>query len=153
LPRKLEQFELAAHARDLLDIPRVVAVEPPRLRRRPLLGEDIQALRHARRLRFPGTPRLVVLYDPRQYHLARCLCVQHEAELWYSRGGSEPPRNEGEAVDLSDFHQMASELAAGVVVPGQCENPRQDNQPLRDRLVELEIISSRPFVPGARAGR
>jgi hypothetical protein len=32
LPGRLEGFELEAHARDLLSIPRVVALEPPRIR-------------------------------------------------------------------------------------------------------------------------
>ena len=40
----------------------------------------------ARRLRFPGEPRVFVLYRPRQYPLARALLGVHEpAELWYVR--------------------------------------------------------------------
>ena len=67
LPRKLEQFDLVAHARDLLAIPRVVAVEPSRFHRRSLLGDDIAAIRQVRRLRFPGQPKVIVLYDPHRF--------------------------------------------------------------------------------------
>jgi hypothetical protein len=154
LPSKLEQFELAEHARDLLAIPRVVAVEPPRWRRRALLGDDMQALRHVRRLKFPGQPRVVVLYDPRQYHLGRTLCARYEAELWYSRGESLPPggsRAEEEEIAMQD--QLASEMASGTLTPGQGEDPRGDNEPVRRRLAELDVINARPFVPGRRVGR
>ena len=53
LPGRLEGLELEAHARDLLSIPRVVALEPSRLRPRRLL-RDAALLRQGRRLRFPG---------------------------------------------------------------------------------------------------
>ncbi|HZU60805.1 MAG TPA: hypothetical protein VE983_07545 [Solirubrobacteraceae bacterium] len=154
LPSALEEFELAEHARDLLSIPRVVAVEPPRWRRRALLGDDMQALRHVRRLRFPGQPRVIVLYDPRQYHLARALCVTHQAELWYSRGHSLPATaSMSEAEDMVMLDQFASELASGTLSPGRGEDPRGDNEPLRRRLVELDVINARPFVPERRVGR
>lgn len=151
LPRKLEEFELAGHARDLLEVPRVVAVEPGRLSRRSLLGDDLVAVRQARRMRFPGQPRLLVLYDPRQYHLARALAVKHEAELWYFRGGSiGPPRDEQEGAELTMLDQLAGELAVQTLTGRSGNTPRTDNEPIRRRLVELEVISSRPFVPGAR---
>lgn len=70
LPRRVEEFELAAHAQDLLAIPRVVALEPSRARTRRLRRNTITALQ-ARRLRFPGRPRVFVLYEPEQYPLAR----------------------------------------------------------------------------------
>lgn len=151
LPRKLEEFDLAAHARDLLDIPRVVAVEPSRFRRRTLLGEDIRAMRQARRLRFPGRPRLIVLYDPHQYHLARALCAKHDAELWYFRGTAmEPPRTEEEGAEVALLDQMSAEAAVQTLVARASRSSRSDNDPVRQRLVELEVINSRPFVPGAR---
>lgn len=151
LPDKLEEFDLAAHARDLLDVPRVVAVEPSRFRRRTLLGDDIRAMRQARRLRFPGRPRMVVLYDPHQYHLARALSVKHEAEVWYFRGTAVAPGlTEEEAAELAMLDQMAGEVAVQTLVAGASADPRSDNEPIRRRLIELEIISSRPFVPGAR---
>lgn len=151
LPRKLEEFDLAAHARDLLEIPRVVAVEPSRFQRRSMLGDDIKALRQARRLRFPGQPKVVVLYTPRDYHLARALSARHAAEVWYFRGTAiEPPSTEAEGAELALLDQMADEVAVQTLVAGATESVRSDNEPLRRRLVELEVISARPFVPGAR---
>src|SRR5436305_1786742 len=150
LPSKLEEFDLAAHARDLMDVPRVVAVEPSRFRRRTLLGDDIRALRQARRLRFPGRPKVIVVYNPHQYHLARALSVKHEAELWYFRGTAiEPAHTDEEAAELTLLDQMADEAAVQTLVAGAAESPRSDNEPIRRRLVELEVISSVPFVPGA----
>lgn len=149
LPRKLEEFDLAAHARDLLEVPRVVAVEPSRFRRKRLLGEDIAALRQARRLRFPGAPRLVVLYDPHQYHLARALAARHEAELWYFKGTAvDPPRDDEERIELELLDQMADEVAVQTLAADAAGNPRSDNEPVRRRMIELEIISSRPFILG-----
>ncbi len=83
LPGKLEGIALEAHARDLLSIPRVIALEPSRVRPPRFLRDGI-SLRQARRLRFPGQPRLLLLYHPAQYPLARALCACHEdQELWY----------------------------------------------------------------------
>jgi hypothetical protein len=45
---------------------------------------------------------------------------------------------------------MADEVAVQTLVAGATESVRSDNEPLRRRLVELEVISARPFVPGAR---
>jgi hypothetical protein len=154
LPAKLEEFELVEHARDLLSIPRVVAVEPPRWRRRALLGDDMQALRHVRRLKFPGQPRVVVLYDPRQYYLGKALCARYEAELWYSRGESLPPvESKAEEEDMAIMDEFASEAASGTLTPGDHEDARADNEPIRRRLAELDVINARPFVPGRRIGR
>ena len=151
LPAKLEEYALAAHARDLLDIPRVVAVEPSRFRADRVAASDLMVIRQARRLRFPGKPRVLVLFHPRQYRLARGLAARHDAELWYVTGGPwEPLAAQGEETDLRIFDQRAREVAAGIVVATESQSPRVDNQPLRSRLVELEIISSKPFVPGAR---
>ncbi len=151
LPHKLEDFDLADHARDLLDIPRVVAVEPSRFRRRALLGDDVVALRQAQRLRFPGRPKAIVLYDPQQYHLARALSTKHDAEVWYFRGTAiEPAATDEAAAELALLDQMAGEAAVQTLVAGAAESPRADNEPIRRRLIELEVISSRPFIPGGR---
>jgi hypothetical protein len=151
LPSKLEEYALAAHARDLLDIPRVAALEPSRVRAPRLAGSDAVIIRQARRLRLPGKPRVVVLFHPRQYRLARALSAQHEAEIWYVTGGPfEPLAVPGEEADLRLYDQRAREVAAGIVVATGSRSPRIDNEPLRSRLVELDIISSKPFVPGAR---
>jgi hypothetical protein len=144
LPRRLEEFELADHARELLAIPRVVAVEPSR-RRTPRLLRDTLPWRHAKRLRFPGEPRALVLYHPAQYPLARALMARHrEAELWYiapeiAELDAERGYQPGE---LIEFDQLARGRARQTVGTG--------DGALRYRLRELEIISPRPFVPGAR---
>ena len=49
LPSKLEGFELEAHARGLLSIPRVIALEPSRFRT-PRLLRNAVGMRQARRL-------------------------------------------------------------------------------------------------------
>ena len=151
LPAKLEDMALAAHARDLLDIPRVVALEPSRARAPRLSRSEAVIIRQARRLRFPGKPRVLVLFHPRQYRLARGLSARHQAEIWYVTGEPlEPFEVAGEEEDLRLFDQRAREVAAGIVVATGSQSPQMENQPLRSRLVELEIISPKPFVPGAR---
>ncbi|MDQ6834596.1 MAG: hypothetical protein M3016_00230 [Actinomycetota bacterium] len=152
LPRRLEEFELAAHARDLLQIPRAVALEPPRVATLGFLA-DVVATRNARRLRFPGKPRVIVLYDPRQYPLARALGSRYqEAELWYARPDRSAVQASGERRlgELLAFDERAAERASGVLVATAGADPRLENEPLRRRLRELEVISSRAFVPGAR---
>jgi hypothetical protein len=110
-------------------------------------------IRQVRRLRFPGKPRVLVLFHPRQYRLARALAARHEAEIWYVTGGPlDPLEAEGEEEDLRLFDQWAREVAAGIIVATGGQSPRSENEPLRSRLVELEIISSKPFIPGARVG-
>jgi hypothetical protein len=147
LPRRLEQFELHAHARELLQVPRVVALEPPRRRTPRWLRNSIPA-RQAKRLKLPGEPRLVVLYHPAQYPLARAVYARFgDVELWYVRPDpatvtAEPPYARDELIELD---QLACERAA-------YDEPHEGlaGEPLRIRLRELEIISHRPFVPGAR---
>lgn len=151
LPSKLEEFELADHARDLLAIPRVIALEPSRARI-PRFLRDAAPARTARRLRLPGEPRMLILYHPRQYPLARALYARYEqAELWYIR--PEPQalqvRDEREREELSELDQLACARATPARVLSQLTNPSDLRDPLRLRLRELEIISPRPFVPGA----
>jgi hypothetical protein len=147
LPCELERFERAPHARELLQIPRVIALEASR-RRAPRWLRDSLPVRQARRLRLPGTPRMFVVYHPTQYPLARALCARYaDGELWYAR--PDPTSLVAERTftleELRELDQLASERAA-------LDQP--DNglagEALRIRLRELEIISHRPFVPGAR---
>jgi hypothetical protein len=155
LPCRLEDFELESHARNLLAIPRVLAVEPSRHRTPRWLREGI-ALRHAKRLRFPGRPRAVVLYDPRSYLLARALLGRYpEAELWYV-----PPDRaalhaaaQREDADLIEFDRYARSRADQLLPVTPDGDPRVENEPLRARLLELEVISHRPFIPALRATR
>jgi hypothetical protein len=152
LPCRLEEFELAAHARDLLPIPRVVAVEPPRARARRLRRNQVSALQ-ARRLRFPGEPRTLVLYHPGQYPLARALLGVHdEAELWYVRPDAAALRAEAPAGqdELIEFDELASARAQHVLPATPDGDPRVENEPLRSWLWELGVITHRPFLPGLR---
>lgn len=75
LPRPVE--EMGAPVEELLAAPGVAAVEPPRLTAAVFAG--IQA----RRLKLPGFPRAIAVFDPQQYPLARALRALHpDAELW-----------------------------------------------------------------------
>jgi hypothetical protein len=150
LPGKLEEFEFAAHARDLLSIPRVLALEPGRFRT-PRFLRDTASARAARRLRLPGEPRVFVLYHPRQYPLARALCARHtQAELWYIRPEPAQLLAADPAEELTDLDQLATERAGPARVISQTAEAAELREPVRLRLLELEIISARPFVPGAR---
>ena len=108
---------------------------------------DAAALRQARKLRFPGQPRLAVLYHPAQYPLARALMGQHDVELWYI-----PPAGETiagadrvESVDLRDFDELAREHATRVLTLD--DDGQVPDEPLRARLLELDVINPHAFVP------
>lgn len=156
LPGKLEGIALEAHARDLLSIPRVIALEPSRVRP-PRFLRDAISLRQARRLRFPGQPRLLLLYHPAQYPLARALCARYEdLELWYLSPPGRPDRPDPKNPATAD-QGHAREAALDVLAR---ERARQvlpvteaggvDDAPLRQRLRELDVINPRAFLPGAR---
>jgi hypothetical protein len=152
LPSKLERFELARHAQNLLEIPRVVALEPPRVGTFGWFADGI-TVRFARRARFPGDPRALVLYHPRQYPLARALLAHYEdTELWYARPDPESvgAAAGGHADELRELDDRAYERADHVLAVTVEGDPRLENEPLRRRLLELEVISARPFWPGAR---
>lgn len=149
LPGRLEGLALEAHARDLLSIPRVVALEPSQVRPPRFLREAI-SLRLARRLRFPGRPRLLLLYHPAQYPLARALCAYHEdLELWYVR----PDRSaletadQAQARELLVFDELARERARQVLT---ATDGGVADAPLRARLRELDVINPYAFIPGTR---
>lgn len=148
LPAKLEDFELQAQARGLLSIPRVIALEPSRFRT-PRLMRNAVGIRQARRLAFPGRPRILVLYHPAQYPLARALLANDvELELWYF-----PLVDEAglEADELREFDRLAREHASQTMpVPGGGE---VDDAPLRERMWELDVINPRAFVPAPRSRR
>jgi hypothetical protein len=108
LPERLEAFELRERVEDLLTAPGVVAVDPPRLsyaaaRRAGEAFADGLAGVQARRMRLPGLPRAIVVFDVLQYPLARSLTALHpDAELWYGP----PPDRSG------PLHDIAAERAA-----------------------------------------
>ena len=149
LPGRLEGIALEAHARDLLSIPRVIALEPSRIRP-PRFLRDAISLRQARRLRFPGQPRLLLLYHPAQYPLARALCARYEdLELWYLSPGR-PDRPAGDQADAREaaLDMLARERARQVLPVTEAGGV--DDAPLRERLRELDVINPRAFLPGAR---
>jgi hypothetical protein len=149
LPGRLEGLALEAHARDLLSIPRVVALEPSRVRPARFL-RDAVSLRQARRLRFPGRPRLLLLYHPAQYQLARALCACHEnLELWYIPPGRTAleTADQAHARELLVFDELARERATQVLTAAE---GGVDSAPLRARLRELDVINPHAFIPGAR---
>lgn len=153
LPGPLEGFEREEHARSLLAIPRVVALEASR-RRTPGWLRNALPMRQARRLRLPGELRLVVLYHPAQYALARALCAHHDgAELWYL-----PPdrstvtgRNPEETQELLVADSLARDRSTNTLTETPAANSFDDA--LRVRLHELDVISARAFFPEARFTR
>ena len=155
LPGKLEGIALEAHARDLLSIPRVIALEPSRIRP-PRYLRDAISLRQARRLRFPGQPRLLLLYHPAQYPLARALCARYEdLELWYVSPGRQDQPDQPAAGQPDPGEAALDVLArerARQVLP-VTEAGVVDDAPLRERLRELDVINPRAFLPGARTAR
>jgi hypothetical protein len=153
LPGKLEGIALEAHARDLLSIPRVIALEPSRVRP-PRFLRDAISLRQARRLRFPGQPRLLLLYHPAQYPLARALCARYEdLELWYLSPPGRPDRPDPATADQGHAREAALDVLARErarqVLP-VTEAGSVDDAPLRRRLRELDVINPRAFLPGSR---
>jgi hypothetical protein len=149
LPCQLEAFEHEAHARKLLEIPRVLAIEPSR-RRVPRFLRDALPARQVKRLRFPGEPRMLLLYHPSQYPLARALAASHEhAELWYlrPRPGSLRDDRGFTREELLDLDRLAADRAGAArsLTPGP-----EPEEELYFRMRELEVITHRPFVPGAR---
>jgi hypothetical protein len=154
LPAALEEFALGEHARRLLAIPRVLALEPPRLRP-PRLLRHSAPFRQAKRLKLPGEPRAVILYDPGQYPLARAICARFTgAELWYLRPDPEQrAAGRDPAADLDEYDALAAERAGTGHVLRWNDPPERRDEPLWESLRALGVISSRPFFPGARVER
>lgn len=133
LPAKLERSPERERIEALLQAPGAIAVEPP------AVGYGTGILRvgiaagQARRMNLPGQPRAVVIFDERQYPLARALLAEHpEAELWYAgrQGG--------------DLHAAAQARAALVFGGGTGDAPvREQNRPLHERMEALGIESGR----------
>jgi hypothetical protein len=140
LPTPLEAFALRERAENLLTAPGVAAVDPPRLSYRGAarLGESVAdglTMVQARRMRLPGIPRALVVFDPLQYPLARALInVYPDAELWYG-----PMREPGSD---SELDALARERAAmrfeAVLGPAY-----EANLPLWERMEKLGIESGR----------
>ena len=87
LPTRLEDFHLREPAEKLLAAPGAVAVEPARVSYQRLGGLPPGlayhvARRQAKRMKLPGTPRALALFDVHQVPLAVMLSQRHGAEVW-----------------------------------------------------------------------
>jgi hypothetical protein len=124
LPRKLEGFILRDQAEDLLRAERVVAADPPPIPygsvlRLPQVMAHLTARRTARRLlkalRRRGTPRVVVIFHPVQWPLARAVLELAEgAELWYwcwDRFDHAYDASPDRRARLAAYHEAAAERA------------------------------------------
>jgi hypothetical protein len=142
LPAPLERFELRERAEDLLTAPGVAAVDPPRLSYAVAarLGEsfaDGLAVVQARRMRLPGHPRALVVFDALQYPLARALIGLHpDAELWYGPAGEPAPARE------RSLHELAARRA-GLRFERGGGPAHAENLPLWERMETLGIESGR----------
>jgi hypothetical protein len=88
LPVRLEEFHLREQAEQLLGAPGAIAVEPPRVSYGrlgglpPALAYHV-ARRQAKRMKLPGTPRAIALFDVHQVPLAVALGQRYAgAEIW-----------------------------------------------------------------------
>jgi hypothetical protein len=144
LPVALERFALRDRAEDLLTAPGVVAVDPPRLsygivaRVSDSVADSLAAVQ-ARRMRLPGFPRVLIVFHPYQYPLARSLRDLHpDAELWYASPG-EPDDERRRAL-----HALAVERATWQFDQARPLGPAHtQNLPLWERLEALGIESGR----------
>jgi hypothetical protein len=117
LPRRLEDFALQSQAADLMRAPGIVAVEPARvsydayLRMPTGVGDGIASVQ-ARRLALPGTPRLVIIFGPLQYPLARALISIHPGcELWYVPAAGPPAGSRRRRERIEELHIAAGARA------------------------------------------
>src|SRR3954469_18475060 len=118
LPRTRDELMLGDQAEGLLRAPGVVAVEAPRIRYGVLgrlpdwLGSAV-ALRQAKRLKLPGVPRVIVIFHPFSYPLARALLDRYQgSELWYGRWDryEEAYDADGRTKErLEELHKLASQ--------------------------------------------
>jgi hypothetical protein len=159
LPEALERFSLRSQAEDLLRAQGVVAVDPPRLSyaataRLPELAGELLASRQGHRLlralRRAGRPRVVIMFKPVQYLLARALVAHagEPVELWYWRAGDpatgEVPRtDQRERLDTLD--DLAAERATLAIVESE-EQARIERAGGRAAVVV-------PCVPGGAGAR
>ncbi|MFL5581695.1 MAG: hypothetical protein ACJ8AO_15105 [Gemmatimonadaceae bacterium] len=89
LPARLEAMPQRAPIEQLLGAPAAIAVEPPRVPLSATLA-GVVAHRQAKRMRLPGVPHAIAVFDPHQIPLAGALIMRHpESELW-SLAGPEP---------------------------------------------------------------
>jgi hypothetical protein len=89
LSARLEAMPQRERIDTLRAAPGVVAVDPPRMRLPPTFAAAV-APRQAKRMKLPGVPRAIAVFDELQIALAGALIMRHpDAELW-SLTGPEP---------------------------------------------------------------
>jgi hypothetical protein len=154
LPQPLETFWMRDRAEDLLTAPGVVAVDPARVSYRTLgrLPDTLMTgltAGQARRMRFPGVPRAVLLFHPLQYPLARALISEHpDAVLWYAHWEDDgdpalPARVHRRVEDLDMMAAMRADWRFDASPADVQQSPRARNIELWDRLEALGIESGR----------
>jgi hypothetical protein len=115
-------------------------------------------------MKLPGFPRVVVIFAPLQYPLARGLMVANEGtELWYWRHAPlEQPASRRRRDRLEELHLAASFRAELIIVSSEelreearaeetrdpllvelTDDPHADNRPLWERLEARGIESGR----------
>lgn len=158
LPRTLESFILRDQAEDLLSAPGIVAVEPARISygaylRLPASVGDGLAATQAKRLKLPGVPRLIVIFHPLQYPLARGLIAQHpDAELWYwqwDRFDAAYDASPRQRERLQELHLAASLRAKKNVVVTDALGALVDEEGGAPQLIPLAADSFPAPDPGA----
>jgi hypothetical protein len=97
---------------------------------------------------FPGVPRVVVIFHPLQYALARAIIGHHpDARLWYGEppvhlDPQPPPRLARRIAELDHMASLRAELRFDTLEePGAHAHER--NQPLWARLEALGVESGR----------
>ena len=142
LPERLEECAVRERAEDLLTAPGVAAVDPPRVSYASLarvseaMADGVTAVQ-ARRMRLPGYPRVIVVFHPEQYPLARALRAAHpDAELWYGPA-AEPAGDREEALNARAFERADLRFR-------HWDAPAyEQNLPLWERMEALGIESGR----------
>lgn len=89
LPARLEAFEQRERVERLLAAPGALAIEPPRMPLSLFLARAV-ARRQVKRMKLPGVPHAIAMFEALQLPLAAALIERHpEAELW-SLAGPQP---------------------------------------------------------------
>jgi hypothetical protein len=86
LPERLEAMPTSERVSELLVAPGALAIEPPRLRV-SLAMARVVARRQVKRLKLPGVPHAIAVFDTLQLPLAAALIERNpDAELWSLAG-------------------------------------------------------------------
>jgi hypothetical protein len=86
LPERLERFGLRERVEQLLAAPGTIAVDPPRVPLSLALARFV-ARRQTKRMRLPGVPHAIGVFDTLQVPLAAALIERDpEAEFWALTG-------------------------------------------------------------------